>query len=59
MSNTNLQFENAAQSFLKSNPQLVAKYFSPSLLTTLVDAMQQSLPTVVAARLAFRRLAAC
>jgi hypothetical protein len=55
MSNTNLQFENVAQSFLKSNPQLVAKYFSPTLLKTLVAAMQQSLPTVVAARLAFDR----
>jgi hypothetical protein len=57
MSNLNLsQFENAAQRFLKSNPGLVAKYFSPTLLKTLVDAMQSSLPTVVAARLAFDRL---
>jgi hypothetical protein len=33
------QYENAAQSFLKSTPQLVAKYYSPSLLKTLVAAM--------------------
>ncbi len=59
MSNLNLsQFENAAQSFLKSNPQLVEKYHSPKLLQTLVGAMQQSLPTVVAARLAFDRCVA-
>ena len=55
MSNTNLQFENAAQQFLNKNPGPVAKYFSPTLLKTLVAAMQQSLPTVVAARLAFDR----
>jgi hypothetical protein len=59
MSNLNLsQFENAAQSFLKSNPQLVAKYYSPSLLKTLVGAMQSSLPTMTAAKIAFDRLVA-
>lgn len=56
MNNFMTQFENAAQLFLNKNPELVAKYFSPTLLKTLVDAMQQSLPTVVAARLAFERL---
>lgn len=58
MSNTNLQFENAAQSFLKSNPQLVNKYYSVTLLQTLVNAMQSSLPTVTAARICFDRLVA-
>ena len=58
MSNNLSQFENAAQSFLKSNPQLAAKFYSPSLLKTLVDAMQSGLPTAVAARLTFDRLVA-
>jgi hypothetical protein len=58
MSISTTQYENAAQLFLNKNPELVAKYFSPTLLKTLVDAMQQSLPTVVAARLAFDRLVA-
>lgn len=57
MSNTNLsQHESAAQLFLNKNPELVAKYYSPTLLKNLVAAMQSSLPTVVAARLAFDRL---
>lgn len=57
MSNTNVsQFENAAQLFLNKNPELVARYYSPTLLKNLVAAMQSSLPTVVAARLAFERL---
>jgi hypothetical protein len=58
MSNTNLQFENAAQQFLNKNPELAAKYFSLTLLKTLVAEMQSSLPTLVAARLAFDRLVA-
>jgi hypothetical protein len=58
MSNTNLQFENAAQQFLSKNPGLVAKYFSPTLLKTLADAMQSSLPTVTAAKITFDRLVA-
>src|SRR5258706_16277718 len=58
MNNFMTQFENAAQLFLNKNPELVAKYFSSTLLKTLVGAMQQSLPTVVAARLAFDRLVA-
>src|SRR5258708_6571655 len=58
MNNFMTQFENAAQLFLNKNPELVAKYFSHTLLKTLVGAMQQSLPTVVAARLAFDRCVA-
>jgi hypothetical protein len=58
MSNTNLQFENAAQLFLNKYPELVAKYFSSTLLKTLVDAMQSSLPTVTAAKITFDRLVA-
>jgi len=58
MSKTNLQFENAAQQFLNKNPELVAKYYSPSLLKTLVDAMQSSLPTVTTAKITFDRLVA-
>ena len=58
MSNINLQFENAARLFLNKNPGLVAKYFSPTLLKTLADAMQSSLPTVTAAKIAFDRLVA-
>jgi hypothetical protein len=51
-------FENAAKSFLKSNPQLVPKFYSSSLLKTLVDAMRQSLPTTTAASICFKRLVA-
>jgi hypothetical protein len=58
MSNNLSQFENAAQSFLKSNPPLVAKYYSATLLQTLVNAMQSSLPTVTAAKITFDRLVA-
>jgi hypothetical protein len=59
MSNINLsQFENAAQQFLNKNPERVAKFYSTSLLKTLVDAMQSSLPTVTTAKITFDRLVA-
>jgi hypothetical protein len=58
MSNNTLEYERAAQLYFKQNPTIVQKYYSPTLLKTLVDAMQQSLPTVVTARLAFDRLVA-
>lgn len=58
MNNFMTQFESAAQLFLNKNPELVAKYFSPTLLKTLVDAMQSSLPTMTAAKITFDRLVA-
>jgi hypothetical protein len=52
------QYESAAQLFFKQNPTLVQKYHTTTLLKQVVDAMQSSLPTVVAARLAFDRCVA-
>jgi hypothetical protein len=52
------QYESAAQLYFKQNPTLVQKYYTTTLLKQVVDAMQSSLPTVVAARLAFDRLVA-
>jgi hypothetical protein len=58
MSITQQQYTSAAQAYLAKNPRLVEKYFSPTLLNTLVNAMQSSLPTQVAASIAFDRLVA-
>jgi hypothetical protein len=58
MSITQQQYTSAAQAFLTKNPRLVEKYFSPTLLNTLVNAMQSSLPTTVAAGICFNRLVA-
>jgi hypothetical protein len=58
MSFTQKEYVNAAQAFLSKNRRLVEKYFSPTLLNTLVAAMQSSLPTQVAASIAFDRLVA-
>jgi hypothetical protein len=59
MSNLNaVAYENAAQLYFKQNPRDFEKYFSPTLLATVVAEMQSSLPSVVAARLAFQRLVA-
>ncbi len=58
MSITRQQYESAAQAYLSKNPQLVLKYYNPTLLKTLCDAMQSSLPTTVAAGIAFNRLVA-
>jgi hypothetical protein len=55
---TRQQYESAAQAYLSKNPQLVLKYYNPTLLKTLCDAMQSSLPTTVAAGIAFNRLVA-
>jgi|HubBroStandDraft_2_1064218.scaffolds.fasta_scaffold02321_3 hypothetical protein len=52
------QYENAAQLYLRQNPKSFERYYSPSLLKTLVDAMLSSLPTTVAAGIAFNRLVA-
>jgi hypothetical protein len=47
MSNTNTsEYERAAQLFLKQSPELVTKFYLPTLLKTLVDAMRQSRPTI-------------
>jgi hypothetical protein len=53
---TRTQYENAAQQYFRQNPKNFERYFSPSLLKTLVDAMLSSLPTTVAAGIAFDRL---
>jgi hypothetical protein len=58
MSITQQQYTSAAQAFLTKNPRLVEKYFSPTFLSILVNAMQSSLPTQVAASIAFDRLVA-
>ena len=56
MSFTRTQYEQAAQKFFQQNPQQFERYFSPTLLQTIVGAMQSSLPTVTAAKIAFDRL---
>jgi hypothetical protein len=58
MSINRLQYENAAQLYLRQNPKSFERYYSPTLLKTLVDAMLSSLPTTVAAGIAFNRLVA-
>jgi hypothetical protein len=58
MSITQQQYVSAAQAYLAKNPRLVEKYFSPTLLNILINAMQSSLPTQVAASIAFDRLVA-
>jgi hypothetical protein len=58
MSNNTLEYERAAQLYFKQNPTIVQKYYSLTLLKTLVDAMRPSLPTAVTARLAFDRCVA-
>jgi hypothetical protein len=55
---TRTQYENAARQYLRQNPKDFERYYSPSLLKTLVDAMQSSLPTQIAASIAFDRLVA-
>jgi hypothetical protein len=50
------QYESAAQKFFKQNPRLCEKYLAPNLLETVVNAMQHSLPTVTAARIAVDKL---
>lgn len=55
------QYEKAASDYFLNDHQgklNFAKYFSPTLLAAVVKEMQQSLPSVVAARLAFQRLVA-
>jgi hypothetical protein len=58
MSFNRTQYENAAQEFFRKNPKSYEKYFSPTLLQTVVDGMMSSLPTMTAARIAFDRLLA-
>jgi hypothetical protein len=59
MSNINrTQYENAAQLYLRQNPKNFERYYSPTLLKTLVDAMLSSLPTTVTAGICFNRLVA-
>jgi hypothetical protein len=62
MSNLNkAQYEAAATKYFSQDPQgqlNFQKYYSPTLLATVVAEMQSSLPSVVAARLAFQRLVA-
>lgn len=50
------QYERAAEQFFRQHPKEFEKYFSPNLLQTVVGALQSSLPTVTAARIAFDRL---
>jgi hypothetical protein len=56
MSLTRTQFENAAQQFFQTNPRQFERYFSPSLLQTVVNGM--SLPSITAAKISFDRLIA-
>lgn len=56
MSFSRQQYENAAQQFFRQNPQIFEKYFSPTLLQTVVGTM--SLPSVTAAMIALDRLVA-
>jgi hypothetical protein len=56
MNTSRAQYENAAQQFFKQNPRSFEKFYSPTLLQTLVDAMQSSLPTTVAAGICFNRM---
>lgn len=55
------QYESAATAYFSQDPQgqlNFQKYYGPTLLATVVAEMQSSLPSVVAARLAFARLVA-
>ncbi len=52
---TRSQCEAAAQRFFQANPKQFEKYFSNSLVRSVVDTM--SLPSVTAAKIAFDRLA--
>jgi hypothetical protein len=58
MSFSRQQYEKAAEQFFRQHPKSFEKYFSPTLLQTLVGAMQSSLPTVTAAKIAFNKLVA-
>src|ERR1700741_3207499 len=58
MSFNRTQYENAAQEFFRKNPKSFEKYFSPTLLQTVVDGMMSSLPTVTAAQIMFDKLVA-
>jgi hypothetical protein len=58
MSFSRQQYEKAAEQFFRQHPKSFEKYFSPTLLQTLVGAMQSSLPTATAAKIAFDRLVA-
>jgi hypothetical protein len=50
------QYETAAQQFFRQNPKSFEKFYSQTLLQTLVDAMQSGLPTVTTAKITFDRL---
>ena len=56
MSFSRQQYEKAAEQFFRQNPKSFEKYFSPNLLQTVVGAMQSSLPTATAAKIAFNKL---
>ncbi len=61
MSLNTTQYEAAATQYFTKDHQgklNFQKYFAPTLLATLVKEMKSSLPSVVAARLAFQRLVA-
>lgn len=58
MSLNRQQYERAAEQFFRQHPREFEKYFSPTLLQTLVNAMLTSLPTVTAAKITFDRLVA-
>jgi hypothetical protein len=51
-------YEQAAAQFFKTNNREFEKYYSPTLIQKVAAEMLQSLPTQVAARLAFDRLVA-
>jgi hypothetical protein len=51
-------YEQAAVQFFKSNTREFERYYSTTLIKQVSEEMLQSLPTVVAARLAFQRLVA-
>ena len=51
-------YEQAAMQFFKNNNREFEKYYSPTLIQQVSTEMLQSLPTQVAARLAFDRLVA-
>ena len=51
-------YEQAAVQFFKNNIREFEKYYSPTLIQQVSTEMLQSLPTQVAARLAFDRLVA-
>jgi hypothetical protein len=51
-------YEQAAVQFFKSNTREFERYYSTTLIKQVVEEMLQSLPSQVAARLAFQRLVA-